>query len=87
MLNVYRERLDNVRVKSDIDITVKQKIFHLSAIFLLGVVLGFLAKYLDNAPVVGDIGSSLGFWVFTATLLILKNKLMKLSMELFKIMS
>ncbi len=64
-----REKLDSVRVKSDIDITVQQKILRLSAIFLLGVVLGFLAKYLDNVPIIGEIGTYLGFWVFTATLI------------------
>lgn len=64
-----REKLDSVRVKSDIDITVKQKIFRLSAIFLLGAVLGFLAKYLDSVPVLGEIGTYLGFWVLVATLI------------------
>ncbi len=36
---------------------------------LLGIIMGLFAKALDNAPIVGEIGTNLGIWVFTAALL------------------
>lgn len=36
---------------------------------LLGVAMGFLAKALDNVPVIGEIGTNLGVWIFTAALI------------------
>ena len=38
-------------------------------VILLGLVLGFLAKYLDDVLIIGDIGTRLGFWILVATLL------------------
>jgi hypothetical protein len=37
--------------------------------FLLGALLGLLAKVFDNAPVIGMIGTMLGVWVMAAALL------------------
>lgn len=36
---------------------------------LLGAAMGFLAKALDNVAVIGEIGTNLGVWIFTAALL------------------
>lgn len=36
---------------------------------LLGIAMGFLAKELDNVPLIGEIGTNLGIWIFTAVLI------------------
>ncbi|WP_207708818.1 DUF6518 family protein [Heliobacterium mobile] len=53
----------------DLKITLQQKILRVIFIFLFGIVLGFLAKYLDNFPIVGEIGTHPGIWMLIATLI------------------
>lgn len=53
--------------------TTKQKVFSIANAIIIGVVLGLLAKIVDNPYYINlgftDIGDRLGIWVFVATLL------------------
>jgi len=53
--------------------TTKQKIFSIVNAIIIGVILGLLAKIVDNPsyfnPIFTNIGDRLGIWVFVATLL------------------
>ena len=64
-----KEKLNQIRSKSTIDITVQQKILRVVFVFLLGGVLGFLAKYLDSVPIMGNVGTYLGVWITIAVLI------------------
>ncbi|MEH7126120.1 DUF6518 family protein [Bacillus sp. JJ1773] len=53
--------------------TTKQKVFSIVNAIIIGVILGLLAKIVDNPsyfnPIFTNIGDRLGIWVFVATLL------------------
>lgn len=66
---ILKEKPNQIRAKSMTDITAQQKIFRLVFIFLLGGVLGFLAKYLDNVSYIEHIGTHLGVWITIAVLI------------------
>ena len=49
--------------------TAVQKVAWVVGVMLLGAALGLLAKLFDNTPVIGLIGTYLGFWIFAATVI------------------
>ncbi len=50
-------------------LTKQQKLLRALSMFVLGAVLGFLAKYTDSISIIGDIGTYLGIWILVATIL------------------
>jgi hypothetical protein len=68
-VKTLKEKLNQIRTNSIMHITAQQRILSFVFIILVGGVLGFLAKHLDNAPVIGHIGTNLGVWVTIATLI------------------
>lgn len=63
------QSINQIRAKPDIRIPVQRKVIQAIFSLFLGALLGFLAKYFDNVPYVGAIGTSLGVWILVATLL------------------
>jgi hypothetical protein len=63
------ERLNQIRARTDKETSIQQKLMRVLFSFLLGALLGFLAKYFDNVPYIGAIGTHLGVWILIATLL------------------
>ena len=63
------QKINSIRVKADSNLTIKQKITKVILILLLGAIMGFGAKSLDGISILGEIGSYLGVWIFTATLI------------------
>ncbi len=61
--------LNLIREKPVIRISTRHKVIPAVFSFCLGALLGFLAKYFDNAPNIGAIGTALGVWVLIATIL------------------
>lgn len=61
--------LNPIRVRSQTEISIQRKIIPVLLSLFLGALLGFLAKYYDDQPVIGAIGTSLGVWVLIATIL------------------
>jgi hypothetical protein len=70
ILEIYN-KLNQVRIANKS--TTKQKVFSIVIAIIAGVILGLLAKIVDNPsyfnPIFTHIGDSLGIWVFVATLL------------------
>lgn len=64
-------RMNQIRVENKS--TTIQKVFSILIAIFIGVILGLLAKIVDNPsyfnPIFTDIGDRLGIWVFVATLL------------------
>ncbi len=63
------ETLNRIRAKPEARLPFRQKLARLIFSFFLGAFLGLLAKYLDNVPLLGIIGTLLGVWILAATLL------------------
>lgn len=61
--------LTQIRPESDAHTTVQQKAAWVMGVMLLGATLGLLAKFFDNTPMIGLIGTYLGFWIFVATVI------------------
>lgn len=61
--------LRQIRSESQAPTTVQQKVAWVVAVMLLRATLGLLAKFFDSTPVVGLIGTYLGFWIFAATVI------------------
>ncbi|OAB25494.1 hypothetical protein PMSD_27460 [Paenibacillus macquariensis subsp. defensor] len=72
-------RLNSIRLIPESTISIGRKSLHILLVFVFGVSLGFLAKYVEGAPhigavgdllnLIGDIGTDLGIWVFIATII------------------
>ncbi len=62
-------RYHPIRAKPLTPISTRRKLALALSSAVLGLALGLLAKYLDGMPFLGSIGTSLGVWVFLATLL------------------
>lgn len=64
-------RMNQIRVANKR--TTKQNVFSIINAIIIGIILGLLAKTVDNPsyfnPIFTDIGDRLGIWVFVATLL------------------
>lgn len=63
------DKLSQIRTNSDMVLTTQEKSLRVLFVFILGAILGFLAKYTDGS-VVGEIGTYLGFWILVTTMLI-----------------
>lgn len=63
-----KEKLYQIRKPSERN-TMRYHISLAIAVFLFGVLLGWLAKELDNTLVIGEIGTQLGLWIFTVTMI------------------
>lgn len=68
-VKLIEQKLNPIRMKVDSNLTIKKKIMKVILILLLGVIMGFGAKSLDGISILGEIGSYLGVWIFTATLI------------------
>ncbi|MEZ0119383.1 UNVERIFIED_ORG: hypothetical protein ABRZ91_003340 [Heyndrickxia coagulans] len=58
-----------IRIPSTTKKRGRKYLTHLLLVFLLGLSLGFLAKYLDNVPIIGEMGTNFGVWIFIVTLI------------------
>lgn len=63
-----KDRLNQIRPNFNTMLPLQRKLLRVLLIFMLGAILGFLAKHTDSISIIGDIGTQLGFWVFTATI-------------------
>lgn len=73
------EKLSLTRPRPTTDLSIRQQLLRTLLICLLGVILGFVSKYIDVLPHYGgwgdflnllsDISSRIGIWIFIATLL------------------
>ncbi|MFT8928813.1 MAG: hypothetical protein ABF969_05705 [Sporolactobacillus sp.] len=43
--------------------------FCLLLCIVLGVLMGIVAKYFDNTPIIGEVGTNFGIWIFFAALI------------------
>jgi hypothetical protein len=64
-----KDYLSKIRPPADAGLTQRQRLARILLAGAAGAALGFLAKYLDSTTVAGDIGTYLGFWVLTTTIL------------------
>jgi hypothetical protein len=46
-----------------------KKYLSLLLCILFGILIGTAAKYFDNTPIIGELGTNLGIWIFLATLI------------------
>jgi len=63
------ESINQIRAIPNLQISTQRKAALAIFSFFLGALFGFLAKYFDNLPYIGAIGTSLGAWIMIATLL------------------
>ncbi len=63
------EILERIRPTEYNSFPIRRKIVRMCLMIVLGLVLGTLAKFLDSYPIVGEIGSRMGIWILTATLI------------------
>ena len=69
-----KSKLNEIRKKPDNELPPKQKLIRLLLVIIVGLVLGFLAKYADTVPdnvIPGmqDIGTYFGLWILAITVL------------------
>lgn len=64
-----RHLLRQIRPESQAHTTVQQKVAWVVGVILLGASLGLFAKLFGTTPVIGLIGTYLGFWIFAATVI------------------
>lgn len=50
-------------------LSIKKEIFYSVCIVLFGCAMGFISKMTDSVSLIGEIGTELGIWVFTAALI------------------
>jgi hypothetical protein len=62
-------KLNHIRIRSHEVFSLQQKIIRVLIVFILGTILGFLAKYVDGSDI-GHIGTALGFWILIATIVV-----------------
>jgi len=58
-----------IRSRSTTRLSVQRKLLDAVLVVFLGALLGYLAKFFDGTPVVGQIGTNLGVWILIGTLL------------------
>lgn len=63
------ESINQIRAIPNLQISTQRKAALAIFSFILGAFSGFLAKYFDNVPYIGAIGTSLGVWILIATFL------------------
>ncbi|MFK9092698.1 DUF6518 family protein [Bacillus salipaludis] len=68
-----KEKLVYIRAKSVQVPPLQQRFVRVLFVFMLGALLGFLAKYTDGS-VVGLIGTYLGFWVVVTTIIAVRSR-------------
>ncbi len=62
-------RLERIRTRAGTDLAGQQQLLRVFLALAFGAVMGLVAKGTDGVSVVGDIGTHLGIWVLTATVL------------------
>lgn len=83
-----KEGLNSVRIMPNSQVSIQRKIICILLIFLFGLGLGFLAKYVESVPhysgtvgdllnLFGSIGTQLGIWVFIATIIAVWSRIPK----------
>ncbi|MEH7352953.1 DUF6518 family protein [Neobacillus drentensis] len=68
-----KEKLVYIRAKSEKVPPLQQRLVRVLFVFMLGALLGFLAKYTDGL-VVGLIGTYLGFWITVTTIIAVRSR-------------
>ncbi|WHY77927.1 DUF6518 family protein [Neobacillus sp. WH10] len=68
-----KEKLVYIRAKSEKVPPLQQRLVRVLFVFILGALLGFLAKYTDGL-VVGLIGTYLGFWITVTTIIAVRSR-------------
>ncbi len=74
-----KKRLNSIRNTPHSAVSIERKLFHILLIFIFGLSLGFLAKYVEGVPhigtvgdllnLIGNIGTEIGIWVFIAAII------------------
>ncbi|WHY86619.1 DUF6518 family protein [Neobacillus novalis] len=67
-----KEKLVYIRAKSDKVPPLQQRLVRVLFVFLLGALLGFLAKFSDGS-VIGLIGTYLGFWIVVTSIIAVRS--------------
>jgi hypothetical protein len=68
-----KEKLVYIRAKSDQVPPLQKRLVRVLFVFMLGALLGFLAKFTDGT-VVGLIGTYLGFWIVVTTIVAVRSR-------------
>ncbi|MFO8060677.1 MAG: hypothetical protein R6U70_08490 [Bacillota bacterium] len=66
---IISDRLNRIRQRPALYLSRRQRILRLLPVLALGATMGILAKHADATSILGDIGTELGVWVLTATIL------------------
>lgn len=68
-----KEKLVYIRAQSNRVPPLYQRVVRVLGVFMVGALLGFLAKYTDGS-VVGLIGTYLGFWIVVTTFIAVRSR-------------
>lgn len=71
--------LNNVRNKEESHLNVNQRVIQFLLLFLIGITVGFVSKYIEGVPhygqvgdllnIIGNICTGIGIWTFIATII------------------
>ncbi|MFJ5716727.1 DUF6518 family protein [Neobacillus sp. NPDC093127] len=68
-----KEKLVYIRAKSDQVPPLQKRLVRVLFVFMLGALLGFLAKFTDGT-VVGQMGTYLGFWIVVTSIIAVRSR-------------